>query len=392
MRIIFIVAVFLIPFTNLKIISNFTLSDMTFLIIFFLAMFAGKLKIRKNLVKYIILFIIFLLSSIISTLNATNQMESISRVLQYGYIFLIILPVFLISIKELKDLSTTILTLYLSGLLIIIYTFIMLNVSPESVMTYHGRVYGIYANPWIFSLLLIIVFPVNLFYIVGNSVKWKLVNFACMILIIYMVILAGARSSFIALSVYFIYILFRVSNKLIENRFIKYSLYSCYSVLMIVGLINYKFFLISLINIIEKVSLVAASKLSTFLESDFDSGRIQIYGNGLESISNNFIVGVGPGNFSEIYGVSMHNFFFSVWVESGLFAIAALVIIYILCVKEFIVFRSHIPAVLTVISINVVFLVFMQFNPLLTLRLFWLPLVLLLSTVNLVKNKEDELI
>lgn len=118
--------------------------------------------------------------------------------------------------------------------------------------------------------------------------------------------------------------------------------------------INYKFFLIKLIPIITKFSLVSAQKLSRLLGDDIDNSRILIYQNGIESISNNFFFGIGPGSFSELYGISMHNIFFSIWIENGIIALVSILLIYWIGIGQLIrygdKFNNLLPTIIIIVE------------------------------------------
>lgn len=390
MKKLLLVSVFLIPFTNLIIFASFTYSDSLFLVMFVVLLVSNRFQFHKRASLYFFLLFLFLASNVIATLFAVNHVEAIMRLVQYFYIFFIILPVFLILLKDEKDIKSILYTFYFSGICISLYTLVMFIFSPDVVSTVQGRVYSIYENPWIFSLLLIILLPLGIYFYNQSRNLKKVMNLLFLALIIYMLVLAGARSSFVALAVILILNIVKKSGTYTKNIYMKCLLYISSLLVILLCLFKYKFFLSKIIFIMSFLSPVTGLKLTSLMEGNIDPARTNIYMNGIESISNNFLFGIGPGNFSDLNGISMHNIFFSIWIESGLLALVSVIIIYFITMKELYLKRKvRKELIKVVVYLNLYHLIFMQLNPLLTARMFWFPMIIGIIMANTQREGED---
>jgi len=366
-------AYFLMPFTNLLLFNNFNISDLLFLLVI-ITSFNRKLTVNYKTIVVLIFNFTFIICLITSLVFVDNYSESFYSIIQYIFILLIIPIATLLNISTKQELIKIINSFYLGLVSVVFYHLFICVFKILEYTTIHGRFYGIYENPWILSYIMCISLAMTLIYITFiSSIKFRLMNLIILFLEIYIIILSGARTSFLVmLSISLITILLYAYDKLSKNIFPFFLLVMFIICMLLVA--NFKKLIIFSSPIMMKISPIFYVKLQSFLSDDTDSYRMEMYENGFKMILDNIFIIIGLGNYSREYGMSMHNIFLSLFIEAGVLSVliifVVIVIFLVSTIKNISLLESKI-----ILLMLVVFLIFGMFNPVLTLRVFWIPIV-----------------
>jgi O-antigen ligase len=383
---IFYLAIALVPIIQFSIAGTFGIADILFIFIAF-TLFISKVNSKQSLSVnsyYIFLIIILAASATLSLINASDIVDGVVKTAQLLFVFLIFIPVIVSMLNTSEKIKRTLDVLIVIGSLSVIYAVLpdYLNINIET-KTIHGRYYSFFNNPWIFSLYLTIILPYMVSFFLYEKNK---VYYAISILInVFGILLSGGRTSFLCLLILLIIYIFVYIRKKIRSVKLLASLQVFILLLAFIVIISLNSILVFFVTLFQNSVPALSVKLSTLLEDEVDLARTHLYEVGLDYLQKSPIIGSGLGEFENISGtVSMHSYFPSLWIETGLFGLLSILILHAYCLYLSYKFKDRIQKSVwsAVVLSHVILLIFMLVNPLLLYRLFWIPLAVNLAFVN----------
>lgn len=397
MNLLFYLAIFLSPFMYMSLYKNFTASDFLFFICFIIIITNKILKNEKinkfNKLMYTCFFGI-LLSYLFSIINSKNVIDSFQYFVQLVFIFFVLGVVILEFIKEEKQIVNIMGILYITVLSTVCYSIIADVFGFATVATSYGRHVSVFKNPWIFSFVISIVLPLAIYYVRISQGKWKALHIFFFLLLLYGLVLSGARTGFLTLLVMISLIGLVFLLRRLKKTVHKVTLLITLSILFLFAIFNLQDVGKIFVKPISLLSPIAAVKLESLFQEDIrsiDSSRYDMYVQGIEYLKESPILGMGIGQFNEFsQSVSMHNYFLSIWIEGGIFAFLIILTLHVIIFKILLQKKGLLDGKLrdALLLLNIVFLFFVQFNPVLFLRFYWLPLLLSLAAIKVIVEKD----
>jgi O-antigen ligase len=283
--------------------------------------FKGKINIEYSYLKY---FLAYLIIALIGLIFVNFNIIGLQKWFSYGLIIWF-LPVMLLLIFERGEGLIFLRQMIIIFALLYIMSIVLSRVSP-AVFAQFGRFNGIHRNPngvGIFSAL----FVMNLF-LVREKVQMifsKKFFYALVSIFLFAIILSGSRNSILALSIFFIFSLFRI----------KFFLGLTLVVIISLG---YNSLMVAIEQVVLAANLEKELRLNTL---SYASGRIYIWQACWMEIQNNYWLGHGF-SYEEYskwdkayykilpmlihnYG-NIHNSYLTIWLNTGLLGLLSFMI------------------------------------------------------------------
>lgn len=202
------------------------------------------------------------------------------------------------------------------------------------------RLFGSFTDPHSFALYLLLIVPF-IIYLSFSRIKEKLRGWSVwLILVLFFIVLSGTRGIWFSVVFAVIGAIYLLIRKLNLSKVISFILLI---LIIFIALIPIS----SVFTVIPQfreagiqdtdVALLLKRLASVLdLSETSNQGRIYIWKKSLESLKNNFLLGVGVGNFPVVLeqeiklakaGSSAHNLYLNFAVESGVFALIIIVLI-----------------------------------------------------------------
>lgn len=379
-------ALTMFPFLNL--FKNFTVADLFFLLLFILLTLKKKLKYDRPI---FFTSILLLTGILISELFVNDLNTSIVPTLQYIYIFFILYPVFNTLVTNMSIFKNILKIYSYTSALTVIYALLVNNLT---VKTIQGRYFSVYQNAWIFSMVTIMGVALSLFLTTqASNLKNKFFPFIALLINILGVFISGSRTGFLVSTMILAgYIYFLLSKK-IKNIYTKLLVNIIFITTILMSLLSFTSIISSFTRLISPYNSNFSEKLMSLTQlENADQFRQQMYANGIENISNSPFIGMGIGNYAQSssgIGMAMHNFYLSIWLEIGLLGLISMLLLSYLSFKRTLTVTDPTQKHLLIVTM-IAFLIIITFNPILTLRIYWLPVFyFLLSPVLNIKTNHN---
>ncbi len=346
-----------------------SLLNLFFLVLLF---FYEKSKAFKIKSKIFLSYLVFFVLAFISSFFALNQTESFVRLSDIGVILISIYLIYFfirntsISLKFLIIILSLTLIIDITGSL---YNYIFYFSDRTYDFNNAMAIRGFYANKNITAAAIGLKIPILLFllnYYNKRIIKILVISIASLsFMTIY---LLSARALFlsyiVSLSAVFILILYR-TIKYDKNFFSSFKPFIPLFVSVIIGYLIFN-------NLNTSANLGIDSRFETVVKGIDDESinqRVTFYSHAIESISNNFFLGVGIGNW-KIYSVKywanempsyvvpkhVHNDFLEIFAETGFFGFSAYFLFFLFIIIKLLrifvnTFNSNLPILNSVILI-----------------------------------------
>ena len=387
-RYVLFIAIFLLYFPFLALISNFTLSDLFFtvaLLMLVISLIGGQFISEYFLYKnhFIIPILIFSLGFFLSINFSTLPIESITAFLQILFIFLIVYPIIRIIIQDKKDSLAVIYLLVFPGLLIsvamLIFYFISIDKRIDLLslieIGWGGRLSFGGMEPNIPARILLQILPLCMILAYkSKSVLVKTFFTIFIAIIILTVFLTASRSSLLILIMGFIvFTIFHIKMKRrISIPYLLLYIIIQFSLFQFVKVYNNAFY----DKPLERYSTILNPKTS-----DSSIERLEIIDKGFDIINKNPLIGVGLENSSLITEIYVHNPIILTWVENGILGMIGFGLIYLIlliiglkCYRNNF-FNDDILMAFTVIMIMMIFGDMFMANS--YKRILWIPALMM---------------
>ena len=303
---------------------------------FFLFMPQFVINTGKKIIfplKFSILFFLFIVFSLLSSIFSVNLQNSFQDLFLYIALFLIFIFVF--NYRELVKSAVLYLIFALSFIFSIFSLFITYFITQNSLFSIPVDLKG-QGYQFIYSVgghnhlgdFLLLSLTVLLFWLLGR--RFKMENLLLLLFFIPYFIFSYSRSAYLDLAATVIFIVYYLwkENGILKKNFIFYVLGFTFTVVLAV-------FLFAVPTDTKKTPFL--NSINSILQEKYDLGgkRFFAYRNyyateGLFSLANKPLFGVGPGNFEYAsqkylnnpveFAPTTHNLFFDIFVENGLLA------------------------------------------------------------------------
>ncbi len=381
-------AFFFLPFTFIRLFSNFTLSDLLLILTFItLAIsksgrtFLSQTVILKN--EFLIPLFIFSVGFFLSLGNSHYPLDSITAFMQIVFIFVIAYPVLVETVKSEEQVKKIALMLIIPGVIIsilmILIKIIGMNLGIDLLAregwrgrtSYGGMEPNIPGRIILQNVPLMAVFAVTA---VRNLTK----GVAVLLIVVQLtaILLTSSRSNFVTFilgSLIFLYFSIKFGKK-IKLKHVVYTGLLGIVVFAIFYNFNSEFFL----SPFERYkTILNAQKSPSSVE------RIRVIDRGFTYINNNPFIGLGLGNSYLYTKVNVHNPILLTWLENGIFGTIGFTGLYLMLLYQgFIAFRhkfhgSYMLLALTIVMIMMIFGDMFMANS--YKRVLWLPALLFVA-------------
>ena len=328
--------------------SKFTALSIGLLLFFLIFVFVRKFRVQLNIsiIREIIfpIYLLFILISGFSIFNAINVSEAYYDLIKnvLFLIFLVFSSVLLINTNNiLRSVNKAISVFTIIILIVGIVQFVNIVIHQQYSLRAAYGITGVFAHKNLYSQILFLALPFNIFGIYSLGRWWKMISFINYVLIIFMIIAIMARSvwvaTFIALfsSIVFLIIIDRKSLVAeINKNLLKPAIITILTIIVSITVIE----AISGKNTFhEKGTIGTHISEIPKIESGNIYNRIVIWTSTLKMFSEYPVLGVGGGNWKIIipkYGVDKkiimpekkrlqrpHNDFLWVLSENGIFGL-----------------------------------------------------------------------
>ena len=386
-KIFLLVAIFLLPFSHLKLIYNFSISDFSFLVsFFFITIFQinNNISFKKLLLdnEFLIPILFYSIGFFISMNNSFNPIDSLFGYFQILFIFIIIYynfsfhnmsESFLIKLLYLLAFTSSAITLF-----ILLYFFTNIDYSFNMLLVYKGWGGGRFSyglmEPNIAARIAAQSIPVLLlFSMKSKSLLIKIFNSFFISVVVASIILTASRTGLVIMIIgvlsFFIFY-YQYTRKLNLLKLVTSCLIFIF--LSYIMISNYPDFFES-----------SFKRYSTILDPSSSSSskeRLLVLDKSLNLINQNPIIGKGMGNSHNLTGVSIHNPIILSWLENGFIGFVGFMLIYIIIIYYIVTayynrfFMSNVLLLLAVMSIMMVVGDMFMANS--YKRVLWVPAIL----------------
>ena len=361
------VAIVLLPFSYIKLVYNFSVSDMLFCFAFLFAI-AHQLKSGKKIKNifndniFLLPIIIYSIGFFISIDSSLNPIDGLFSFLQIIFMFTIIF--YALKLNKLNESFIYKLVYFYSIISILIAFVILLYFFTGIDYSYGlffvkegwGMVRFTYGNmePNITARIMVQSAPILMLFIFKNkNLFLKFLNILLFVLLVLVIILTGSRSGLILLLVgLFLFSLFSYR----KNQ--RYDLMKIMIFFIILFFSMSKFY--SSYNETFDIYLKRYYTIFNPNTSDSSQERLFVLEKSLNFINDDPIVGLGLGNSDNLTGMAVHNSIIISWLENGIFGFLGFLMIYLIMIYYVLInykhrfFDSNILMVLSIIVIMMV--------------------------------------
>ena len=366
-KIVLVIGTVLLPFSYLRLFSNFSISDLFFLLSFIFtlgAQFKYKNSI-KNILNgniFLIPIVIYSCGFFISANSSFYPYDSIFSFLQVLFIFIVIYysfffqeisPLFIKNCLYVLAISSATITLF-------IFIFYLTGTDYSYGLFFIKKGWGMNRfsygtmEPNITARIMAQNIPIVLFLITNNQKGFfKFFNFSLLLLLLSIIILTASRSGLlIVISGFLFYFIFNFKLTGKYNIF-KY-LFISFSILCLV---------FTLYTIYPNFFEQAFNRYSTIIDYNVSASskeRLFVLDQSLDMINASPIIGKGMGNSANLTGTVVHNPIIISWLENGFlgfigfFSIYTILAYYIVISYKNKFFNDKMLMVLSIIAIMMI--------------------------------------